>query len=258
MDIEQCFKKIYDIKISGKKVYTNCTKNINELKDSRIICDEYSIIILKEKYEGANRAYFYSWNIDNLNESLKECPKDSILEIVTKNENDYKEQILNAGFDCVAKMMKVSNNNIGHIFENELVKVDNNVAKKASMEDLDDIYKILYETFCSYISHLPTKSELIEKIENKEFVLIKNQQGKIISLLQQIVKQQSYYFNQIINTGNKKLFHEMVKNELHKYYLNGGNQVYAWVAEDNIASLRFFEKYGLKDVGLRNVIYMKS
>ena len=47
----------------------------------------------------------------------------------------------------------------------------------------------------------------------------------------------------------------MLQKRLKDYVNQGGKYAYAWVEKNNIASVKFHEKYGMKFDGLWNMVY---
>ena len=46
------------------------------------------------------------------------------------------------------------------------------------------------------------------------------------------------------------------KKKIYEYIESGGKYMYAWVEENNIASLKFHQKYGMRHDGMWDLIYM--
>ena len=66
-----------------------------------------------------------------------------------------------------------------------------------------------------------------------------------MSLLKRKIDNKSFYINQVVNLGPKACIHSLMIKELNSFIESGGKIVYSWIAEDNIASIKFHEKYGL-------------
>ena len=95
--------------------------------------------------------------------------------------------------------------------------------------------------------------ELAEIIKEKKVIIHKDKQ--IDALLQIDVLPKKFYINQVINKADKCVIHAMLLSELSKYIQNGGQYIYSWVEENNIASMKFHQKYGMSHDGMWNIVY---
>ena len=89
----------------------------------------------------------------------------------------------------------------------------------------------------------------------KPAILYKDEINKIEMIIQYKFYHKFFYFNQVINIGEKNLFHALTLNLLKKYCAQGGKYAYAWINDGNIASFKYFEKYTLVEDGVYNSIY---
>lgn len=255
MDIDLFNKKVRELKEKGKKLYSNCYVNIAEIssENSTIISDE-SIVIFHREAGNIHRGYFYTTDWTDLELALSKYEDPVVIEFVTKKCDEYDSVMQHMGYTNINRLKRLSNVNIGGLFkENERFEI----AEYANIADAEQVYQLLWETFDSKISHLPDLCEVKEAINLKQFVVCKDVSGKIVSVLQEVVSPKKYYFNQVINKGDKIKFHQMIKCCLYQYHQSGGKYAYSWVEEKNIASLKFFGKYGFQPDGMWTIVYSK-
>lgn len=254
--------KVKELKQSGKKVYTNCYLAFSREPDKEwytLDSDSSLAVILDEG--GANRLYFYTSDFSDLKKLLDDNGMDPVVEIVAKNREELEDEMQQMGYKAIAHLMRVSNKDISEVISETPAFISNyygDAGVYATPDDAKEISGLLWNTFDTRISHLLSEEETVEHINNKEFIYCRDESGKIVSLLQLIVSNRSYYVNQVINSGDKNMFHSMVVNTMKQYCDNGGKYTFAWVEEQNHASLGFFEKYGMHFDGLWNVVYVKN
>ena len=114
----------------------------------------------------------------------------------------------------------------------------------------------LHEIFDTKVSHLPSDEELSKSVERGEVEIHCDKNSAIDAILQVVVKPQNFYINQIYNGTEKKIIHSMHQKRLKKYSAQCWIYAYAWVEKDNVASIKFHEKYGFKFDGLWNMVYV--
>ena len=141
-----------------------------------------------------------------------------------------------------------------HSLKTSRVYFDKSVGRLAEPGDAPLIYDLLWKIFDTDISHLPSIDAVNASIERKEFTLYKGDNGNI-SLLQADIKPRSFYINQVYNGNEKRIIHAMLLNRLSEYCSQGGKYAFAWVDENNTASLKFHQKYKMKHDGLWDIVY---
>ena len=176
------------------------------------------------------------------------------LEFLTKNPEEY----ISRYFSLVARMKRLSNYDCRSIFDvnSPVVQyIDDSVGELASEINAEEINNILWNTFNTEISHLLSCQELKEKIKLGQITIHKTN-NHIDAILQSEIMPKKFYINQIVNKTEKKIIHAMLLNRLKEYINNGGKYLYSWVEENNIASIKFHEKYGMKHDGMWSMIYV--
>lgn len=262
MKSEDIILKIKELKITKQKIFSNCFISFNTMMDKEwiVYCGERSIVI-QDKDGDINRLYFYTLDFEDLDQVINANSLDGVIEIISKNRQEYEQELARCGYIPLTHMKRIACKDITPTIDNT---VDYSTLQSiegfyfADSNDTDDIYNLLWETFDTRISHLPNHLELKQMINRKEFIIHRNNYMKIDSLLQYQISPKSYYVNQIINHGDKVIFHNMVKYTLQDYIIKGGKYAFAWVEENNVASLNFFLKYGITADGVWNTIYTKN
>mgnify|MGYP004624251357 CR=1 FL=1 len=261
MTSEKIIAKVTALK-AIKKIYTN--SNIIFLKFPNkywnVYESEKSIVIIVTEQD-IKRITFYTVDFEDLKIVIQSIKGNKVLEVVSKDKYYMSMEIEMLGFKKAISQIRVSSKDISAVFNSNssVIKYYNSsVGITADDSDLEQINQILWRTFDTRSSHLKSKSELLEQIKEKEFYIYKNSNNKIEMLIQYISSPKCFYFNQVINMGDKCLFHALTLNLLKRYYDQGGKYAYAWVNEGNIASFKYFEKYTLVEDGIYNSVYFMN
>lgn len=245
-------------------------QRISKARSSRLISNLYSTELVNKADEiwengeefvfsasenGVKRLFFFVEEISNLDALLKLINSGTYyFEFMTKDEEeiDFKK----AGL--ISKLKRVANMDCNSVFDgsSQVIKYRNDVNEKlALVDDTREVNEFLWSTFRPEISHLLSDDELLDKIRKGCVTIHRNNQNKIDAILQAEVMPKRFYINQIINKAEKEVIHSILLNRLEKYVTGGGKYLYAWVESDNIASIRFHEKYGMKHDGMWNLVY---
>ena len=259
MTSEDIISKITLLKANKEKIFTNSTIFFQKYpcKDWNVLESEKSLIVVISE-QGIRRIIFYTLDFKDLKKIIQNIKGNIVIEVVSKNRENMRREIEKLGFEQLTTQIRVSSKDISNVFSlnSPMMKYYNNsIGITAVNSDMEQINKILWNTFDTRSSHLKSKNELIEQIEKGEFYIYKDANHKIEMLIQYIASPKSFYFNQVINNGDKEKFHALTLNLLKRYYEQGGKYAYAWVNEGNIASFKYFKKYTLVEDGVYNSIY---
>lgn len=263
MNTAEISNKIFCLKKSGKTI-TNCFVNFSPADASEyetISSEKTLIIILRE--EKVNRVLFYTLDIHDLLElSDRFLTNDEYtMDIITKDPQQFQNELVSNGFHGIAEMMRLANNNVPEVLsaDSPVYKyLDNDYGVHAEPSDCDDISNTLWQVFDTRISHLPTKDAIITSIKNDEFLIYRNQENKIASLLQTVAAPKKLYINQVYNSDKPEIVHSMLLNRIRQYCGQGGKYIYSWVDKNNIASIKFHQKYNMTHDGLWDMVYVKN
>ena len=172
------------------------------------------------------------------------------LEYLSKDRDDTI-----SGLTLVTRMKRLANPDCRTVFEDHSLSQyrDDTIGETAKPQDVSEINKILWSIFRTEISHLLCNEELADRIKNGQIMIHRD---KIIdAVLMLDIMPKKFYINQIVNCGEKRNIHAMLQNRLWRYAQNGGKYMYAWVEEDNIASMKFHGKYGMRHDGMWSMIW---
>lgn len=257
MRTEEIKKKIQELKQQGKvssNVFFSFSDYENHIWDT---LETPKTLVMTRFLDGANRLYFYTVDIDDLKNVLKTYHKNTVIEIIAKDKHFLQTYLNQAGYKTLSNMCRIANKKLSSTMELSENDLSLECGRYAEKNDAKRIHKLLWETFDTRVAHLPDIKEVMRGIQKKEYYLVEENK-QIISLIQSKILPKSYYCNQIINLGDKKIFHKAFRHILSTYGISGGEYAYAWVDETNIASLKFFEKYDFVPDGLWSVVYFKT
>lgn len=249
------------LKAGGKRVFSNSYLRFarNEQKWETAVSPA-SILILNVDH-GVHRLLFYTTDFRDLGKIIRnslERAEEYVIEIVSKDENLYKEELESMGFAVLARLCRVSVKDISPVFHegNGISQmVDASIPTGAKVEDADSILETLWNVFDTRISHLPDRNEICRSIQRGEFCIYKDGDLNVKTILQSVEAPKSFYINQVYNSERKEVIHSIMYEKLKSYHVSGGRYVYAWVDETNLASLKFHAKYGMQPDGLYTSVY---
>lgn len=216
-------------------------------------------ILLEYNDLGVNRLYYYAHKLNDINGLLGRLPVgEYVLEYLTKNPKNDFDLLKNMGFVCLARMMRMSVRKCSFPFTDAGIRRNYN----ESIEVCPDvglaktINQVLWDVFDTRVSHLLNDDGLAIAIKNKEIMIHQDSNGKIDAVLQTVIQPQRFYINQVYNRADKSVIHSMLQKRLKEYMDAGGKYVYAWVDSNNVASIKFHQKYGLQHDGMWNMVYV--
>ena len=222
--------------------------------------NENAAVLIRSDH-GAKRLYFCYVDEQSLIKLLS-CDaapgySDAVIEFMTRDPEEFSDLLKQIGFAPIARMMRMSARDISQGLNNKALDLYSNdtVGIVPAVSDAEEINAILWKTFDTRVSHLQNDDEIEDSIRRQEFTVHKNEEGRIDALLQAQVQPKKFYINQIVNTADKSVIHAILQSRLRKFSDEGGKYVYAWVDRDNIASVKFHEKYGIKHDGMWNMVY---
>lgn len=257
MNIEEIRTFRQNLKSIGR-VETNAFSDDVFLNIEETYTSEKAVLISCLDNE-VKRLYFYTTDISSLTDlffSLKQG--EYTLEILSRNPEEKKDFLMQNGFTLLAQMTRMSTRDCSHFLTDSslLQYAEDDVSIIPNINLAPAINRQLRNIFDTRISHLQSDNDLKKSIERGEVEIHQAQDGAVDAILQVVVKPQNFYINQIYNGAKKKIIHAILQKRLNAYISQGGKYAYAWVEKDNIASVKFHEKYGLKPDGLWNMVYL--
>lgn len=259
VDRDSILKKIRQLQKSGYPLTNGYTKEAIEKAEE--IWESERAVLYAYDDNGVKRLIYYALDPEALQKVLK-MPEgqEYVLDFLTRNPEENREIMENAGFQVLARMMRVSNFQCGSMLK-ELPVIayrDDSAGYTADISEAHEIKEKMWEVFDTRVSHLLEEEELIESIRRKEICIHRNEAGNIDAFVQTIVQPKRFYFNQAYNAAGKGIVHALILKSLCEYASKGGEYVYAWVEENNVASLKFNGKYGMKHDGMWDMVYVRE
>lgn len=205
------------------------------------------------------RLYYYTVDFNSLGTLIPLLKnQEYVLEFLTRKADEKSDFLKENGFSMLAQMMRVSTLDCANALSDQTVSqyADDSIGVYPDLGLCLTINKKLHEIFDSRVSHLLSDDGLKKALENGEITIHQDSAGIVDAILQAVVQPKRFYINQIYNKSEKKVIHAMLQKRLRDYVNQGGKYAYAWVEKNNIASVKFHEKYGMKFDGLWNMVYL--
>lgn len=259
MDTSEIKDRINRLKQNSLEIITNTHMGfLDSLSGECNFFENEGAIIITYNDCDIQRLYFYFCAPEHLKGLLYDIPSgDYIIEKTERLGFELNIDLCDVGFREIKRLYRYTNNRIGDLLESDAPVLDYRKAVPKEIFDgsyLDKINRLLRKTFDPQISHLPDDILLSKQLEAREFLGV-TENSEIVTLLQRRIENKRFYINQIINRGPKENVHAVLLDELFVFASNGGKIVYSWIEEDNIASVRFHEKYGLKRDGTYVIVF---
>jgi hypothetical protein len=260
--------KIAEIKkISiDKKAFTNYYNYIDNKSFDIIMDVSYFNNTLVFGYQDnlVYRVYFYSTEKEQLVNTLSTFPKSGVIDVISKDQNVYKEIIENSGYRKYAIFKRAINPRpngllVQNVSSYLMEKYSDDYGRLAKIKDLDDVYKTICCIFDPYTNHIDKKEEIGKLILNEQVFLERNRNA-ITSLLVFKIEGQKFYINYVYNSPESKpeIIHSILIRTIKQAMVHGVNYIYCWIDESNERSIRFHKRYGLEFDGLLDLIYVKK
>lgn len=216
-------------------------------------------LLISSFNSSVRRLYYYTVDFSSLCSLIPLLKnQEYVLEFLTRNADEKSALLNECGFSLLAQMMRFSTTDCTNALSDQLVSkyADDSIGEYPDSDLCSSINKKLHEIFDSRVSHLLNDEDLKKAIENGEITIHQGSAGTVDAILQVAVQPKRFYINQIINGSKKRIIHAMLQKRLKDYVNQGGKYAYAWVEKNNIASVKFHEKYGMKFDGLWNMVYL--
>lgn len=258
---DRILRKVTTLKKEKTSYYTS---NIFGIQDSisNIEENEHAIaFVFLDKT--VKRVQFAANDGDSLKEVLERMPVPSGIEYIGNELDEItKKAIVDAGYrfegDYVRRIIKNLKDDIYVNIPDKFKGVDcESNYRYATQEDAEAIYKMLYETFSPFTSHLVNMEELKEQIDKRE-VVVAPPEGPITGLLTFWYQGRKLYMEHAINRGESVNMHSMYFSVLEKAAKDGINVCDTWVEINNIPSMKFGNRYGFVNERLHNFAFVKE
>ena len=256
MVTEQLKNAIEKLKTDGRIVTNVYSANVLQCA-TQFFNDENALLFFYNDH-GVNRLYYYAHRLEDLTELIATLPdSEYVLEFMTKSVIENSEVLKQLGFVCLAQLMRMSVRNC--TLQTGISGIDKyydeTVGIFPKVDSARDINHVLWNVFDTRVSHLLNDEEMVTAIKNKELLIHQNSGGGVDAVLQTVIQPHRFYINQVYNGADKGVIHAMLQKRLKEYTDAGGKYMYAWVDSNNIASIKFHQKYGLQHDGMWNMVY---
>lgn len=247
----------------GKKGLSNCYLSYDSILNKMDIGEmewivlDHMVVLIEDKHLFHNMYYFIE-NRENteIDHALEEyLMKYNILAAnVVMNINEISPEVLmdKLGFGLYKKYVRKSM--LGNLQKSYPEKLN---PEFAQINELDEIYDLLYGIFDIVTDTLPTKEELWKFISNKQVLKISLNNEIAGVLLFEDKGCKSYTRAFCVKEKYRKC--SIGYSLFAKYinmHLNSTKMFYLWADSENDYVHKFYEKFGYKNDGLIDYIYL--
>lgn len=257
---DQLANKINELRRKNKNIITNSFFTMQQLQYMiqsykaivRISDDAIAILIEEEQFI---RLYFYVSSFDSLSQVILMITpyvnKVIIADVIGKNPQAEKlaYELENLGFSKHNELIRMNRS------PQKITDIDVSNVIIATPDKCDEIMNILYNEFDVYTSHLPNREKLFKSINNKEIIIVE-QQEKIIGLayFEKLGERLNYLYQIVVD---KKFRGQGVADNLLMYkFLHSPKDLVCqlWVEVNNQYAINKYLKYNFAPDGLFDYI----
>ena len=254
MDIKAIKEKISEIK-KDHQLLTNFYSF--DVVDSIESYWEYSLSFAFSYLDhGLHRLIYFAADKDALAGLIRQVPRGKFyLEFLTNDCSEFSKEL--SGETLIYRMKRLANKDCSGVFsDSKILQYENdNTGIYPDVTEAHEINEVLWNVFSEENGHLFYDDEIEAAIRERQITIHRNDHGNIDSILKVVIKPKKFYVNYVYNGGLRKNIHAMMISRLKEYYKTGGRYIYSWVADDNIASLKWHGKYGMEHDGIWDMIY---
>lgn len=230
---------------------------ISQLEDSQIYFSK-GILAFTYTDNGVNRVCFHlspfeqTQDLERLLEKTEKRPL--VADCVGRGESTLllSEALKQMGFSVYARMSRWHGRSIAHFPE-----LERNSFIPAKVKHTESIQQLFAESFDPLISHLPNTDKLQSLIaKDLVFCLEKQKRVQAVACLERIGKKGIYLYQYAVSKECRK---RNTGSAIFQYALEqfpACNSFTSWTTDDNAASNRIHEKFGMKRDGLKNIIFI--
>ena len=244
MKIQDIMHYITYLRKNKKHLFTNYFLTYQDSDMDFPIWKGKETIIFLVCEEKIQRCFFASTDEDELCALLKHMPTETVMDYITKEKR--KEFCwLDTGFVLYRTLIRYTNLHLTddpqthkkskrELFLEQFY--DETIGGFATINDAEELYKLLYSVFDFRVSRLPSMKELIKMIE-KKWVLLYREQQEITAFLMYKIEGKKYYGYQIYNEGTADITYNLEQKAIS--YAKANYQVkssYAWVETNNLGA----------------------
>lgn len=248
----------------GNPILTNCYIPCHEILDKIAIHEIYcfcyeGVVILIHPINGIHKMYYFLKNLDVLGEDFSK----KIWEDLRKFQNLIGTVVARLPDKNVHVLEKLGFAPYKEYIRKQMISKKRDrcdterISEIANTSDLNGIYKLLYGTFDIMSDHLLSKEELYALLELSQALKVCIDGALAGVLLYETFGKKSYLRSLCVSKNfiGKKvgltLLEEYVKRNQERTKL-----FYLWVESTNSRAIRLYDRFGYKDDGLHEYIYL--
>lgn len=265
-NIQSTSEKINDLvnflqSIKSREQVSNVTFTIRYLqeleKQDRLwinIGTQSSIILIADN-DDILRLYFYASKKECLKEVISLIPGHNgsiICDVIGRDEKigELVKALGNTGFEIYAKFQRMLCNDI-----NVVDNIEETGVEFARPKDVDEILDITYSEFDPLTARIPSRGDLLNKINNKEVFIVRkddriagftsfDSNNKKVALLDHVIVRPEYR-NQ--NIARRILYYKWTKYNQSKFYI-------LWINELCKGPIKYHECNGFTKDGIYDYV----
>ena len=244
----ELLSKVISLKGSGQVVFANYYGLIDN--DKSEYYETSTILLIRKPEYDYFRLYIVSTDKNELIQNLNRLDTGKyVINIPSKGNIDRMKDILEScGFVFLGAYNRYYNN---HIIEREC-----EVEEYATLDDLDELRKLLYDSFSLYTDHLPLDGELKSMIRNKGIVVNRFDDGKVGGFVIHTIEGKKAYINAWLDkTGNGIRLMYQTYNIIER---KGIKYAYLWINVENRNVIILHRMMGAKADGLVDYSFIKQ
>lgn len=243
-------KLIDDWKVDHKPVLSNYYGLAMGFDYDYQIAD--STIVVRKKEGDFYRLFVLSTDAAELTTMLSSLQEEYVINIPSRKPiDDWQAVMKDSGFGYYSTYSRYCNTKIATMKKH---KTTLNIL--ATVEDTDEIYQLLTETFSPYTGHLPSKKELEDMILNQQVLIDKFSDGRVCGVNIHTITGVTGYGNAWVDKGEHAV--ELLLDMYNEMIEKGVKRHVFWVNDSNIGVAKMHIKMGAKPDGLKDYTYIKN
>lgn len=243
-------KLIDDWKVDHKPVLSNYYGLAMGFDYDYQIAD--STIVVRKKEGDFYRLFVLSTDAAELTTMLSSLQEEHVINIPSRKPiDDWQAVMKDSGFGYYSTYSRYCNTKIATMKKH---KTTLNIL--ATVEDTDEIYQLLTETFSPYTGHLPSKKELEDMILNQQVLIDKFSDGRVCGVNIHTITGVTGYGNAWVDKGEHAV--ELLLDMYNEMIEKGVKRHVFWVNDSNIGVAKTHIKMGAKPDGLKDYTYIKN
>lgn len=209
-------------------------------------------LILRVAEFDYHRIFVLCANTTGLLDLLKSLDTEYVINIPSKKGIDNWCGLLeNGGFEHYATYSHYLN-----LAVPGMKKRQTSTGEFAKINELQQIYDLLYRSFTTYASHLPSKEELSEMILNNRMFVDHDDKGYVCGVNIFTITGTNAYGNAWVDEGERGL--DIFIDMFNLFIDKGVKRFVFWVKDGNNKVIKMHKIMGAKPDGLKDYTYIKN